>query len=59
MNMPALGLRDTGTTQYDTNNLVTCSNRTIDSIGYTDNNSNGLNSKEQTGLQWIVIITID
>jgi len=54
MSTPALGSRDATTKQYNTNNLVTGSSRTIDIIGYTGNNSNGLNSKEQTGLQWAV-----
>lgn len=54
MNTPALGTGEANTKQYRTNNLVTGSNRTIDIIGYTGNDSNGLNSKEQTGLQWAV-----
>ncbi|WP_299216070.1 M57 family metalloprotease [uncultured Aquimarina sp.] len=54
MNTPALGTGEANTKQYRTNNLVTGSSRTIDIIGYTGNNSNGLNSKEQTGLQWAV-----
>ncbi|MTI21734.1 peptidase [Fulvivirga sp. RKSG066] len=40
--------------QYRTNNLVSSSNYTIDIIGYTANNSNGLDSKTQTALQWAV-----
>ncbi|WP_298543306.1 M57 family metalloprotease [uncultured Aquimarina sp.] len=54
MSTPALGTGEANTKQYRTNNLVTGSSRTIDIIGYTGNNSNGLNSKEQTGLQWAV-----
>ncbi|WP_299257782.1 M57 family metalloprotease [uncultured Aquimarina sp.] len=54
MNTPALGTGEANTKQYRTNNLVTGSSRTIDIIGYTGNNSNGLSSKEQTGLQWAV-----
>ncbi|MHA7058536.1 M57 family metalloprotease [Aquimarina sp. M1] len=54
MNTPALGIGEANTKEYRTNNLVTGSNRTVDIIGYTGNNSNGLNSKEQTGLQWAV-----
>ncbi|MFD2565100.1 M57 family metalloprotease [Aquimarina rubra] len=54
MKTPALGTGEANTKQYRTNNLVTGSNRTIDIIGYTGNNSNGLNSKERTGLQWAV-----
>ncbi len=40
--------------QYRTNNLVSSSNYTINIIGYTGNNSNGLDSKMQTALQWAV-----
>ena len=40
--------------QYRTFNLVTGSNRTIDILGYTANNANGLTSKAQTALQWAV-----
>jgi hypothetical protein len=39
--------------QYRTNNLVS-QNSTIDVIGYTANNANGLDSKMRTGLQWAV-----
>jgi hypothetical protein len=35
--------------QYRTFNLVTGNNRTIDILGYTANNANGLSSKAQTG----------
>ena len=40
--------------QYRTNNLVSSSNYTIDIIGYTANNSNGLDNTMQTALQWAV-----
>lgn len=40
--------------QYRTNNLVSSSNYTIDIIGYTGNNSNGLDNTMQTALQWAV-----
>lgn len=40
--------------QYRTFNLVTGSNQTINILGYTANNANGLSSKAQTGLQWAV-----
>ncbi|MFB0904850.1 MAG: M57 family metalloprotease [Nonlabens sp.] len=40
--------------QYRTFNLVTGNNRTIDILGYTANNANGLSSKAQTGLSWAV-----
>lgn len=40
--------------QYRTFNLVTGTNRTIDILGYTANNANGLSSKAQTGLTWAV-----
>lgn len=39
--------------QYRTNNLVS-QGRTINVIGYTGNNSNGLDSKMRTALQWAV-----
>ncbi|HET8859633.1 M57 family metalloprotease [Marivirga sp.] len=39
--------------QYRTSNLVS-QNRTINVIGYTANNANGLDSKMRTGLQWAV-----
>lgn len=39
--------------QYRTTNLVS-QNRTINVIGYTGNNANGLDSKMRTGLQWAV-----
>lgn len=39
--------------QYRTNNLVSAP-RTINVIGYTGNNSNGLDSKMRTALQWAV-----
>jgi hypothetical protein len=39
--------------QYRTNNLVS-QGRTINVIGYTGNNSNGLDSKMITALQWTV-----
>lgn len=39
--------------QYRTTNLVS-QNRTINVIGYTGNNSNGLDSKMRTALQWAV-----
>lgn len=39
--------------QYRTNNLVS-QGRTINVIGYTANNANGLDSKTQTALQWAV-----
>ncbi len=39
--------------QYRTNNLVS-QGRTINVIGYTGNNSNGLDSKMRTALQWSV-----
>ncbi len=39
--------------QYRTNNLVS-QGRTINVIGYTGNNSNGLDSKMQTALSWAV-----
>jgi hypothetical protein len=40
--------------QYRTFNLVTGTNRTIDILGYTANNTNGLSSKARTGLTWAV-----
>jgi|3_EtaG_2_1085321.scaffolds.fasta_scaffold28633_2 hypothetical protein len=39
--------------QYRTTNLVS-QNRTINVIGYTANNANGLDSKMRTALQWAV-----
>lgn len=39
--------------QYRTNNLVSAP-RTINVIGYTANNSNGLDSKMRTALQWTI-----
>ncbi|MEM1405543.1 MAG: M57 family metalloprotease [Bacteroidota bacterium] len=39
--------------QYSTNNLVS-QGSTINVIGYTGNNGNGLDSKMQTALQWAV-----
>ncbi|SMG14522.1 Dual-action HEIGH metallo-peptidase [Marivirga sericea] len=39
--------------QYRTSNLV-AQNSTINVIGYTANNANGLDSKMRTGLQWAV-----
>jgi len=39
--------------QYRTNNLVS-QNSTIDVIGYTGNNANGLDSKMRTALSWAV-----
>lgn len=39
--------------QYRTNNLVSAP-RTINVIGYTGNNSNGLDSKMRTALQWAI-----
>lgn len=39
--------------QYRTNNLVS-QGRTINVIGYTGNNSNGLDSKMRTALQWAI-----
>ncbi|WP_045113200.1 M57 family metalloprotease [Microscilla marina] len=39
--------------QYRTSNLVS-NNQTIDVIGYTANNSNGLSSTLQNGLRWAV-----
>ena len=50
MNMEMGG--DITSKQYRTNNLV--SNGVITIIGYTGNNSNGLTTKMQTGLQWAV-----
>lgn len=50
MNMELGG--DITSKQYRTNNLV--SNGVITIIGYTGNNSNGLTSQMQTGLQWAV-----
>ncbi len=50
MNMELGG--DITSKQYRTNNLV--SNGVITIIGYTGNNSNGLTTKMQTGLQWAV-----
>jgi hypothetical protein len=40
--------------QYRTFNLVTGSNQTIDILGYTANNAQGLSSKAQTALQWSI-----
>lgn len=40
--------------QYRTFNLVTGANRTIDILGYTANNANGLSTKAQTALGWAV-----
>jgi hypothetical protein len=40
--------------QYRTFNLVTGNNRTIDILGYTANNTNGLSNKAQNGLRWAV-----
>ncbi len=39
--------------QYRTNNLVS-QGRTINVIGYTGNNANGLDSKMRTALQWAI-----
>ena len=43
-----------GQRQYRTFNLVTGANRTIDILGFTANNGQGLSSKAQTALQWAV-----
>lgn len=40
--------------QYRTFNLVSGANQTINILGYTANNINGLSSKAQTALQWAV-----
>lgn len=40
--------------QYRTRNLVTGSNRTIDILGFTGNNGQGLSSRGQTALQYAV-----
>jgi hypothetical protein len=40
--------------QYRTFNLVSAANKSINILGYTANNSQGLSSKAQTALQWSV-----
>ncbi len=49
--LEALKDQDNGMKQYRTRNLVTGSNKTIDVLGYTANNSNGISNTGRAALQ--------